>query len=353
MEARFCGFCGFRMAPISSNDWKSLTDELQPIEVDNPVILSEVKKVEGKGAQYRPGKVGAAPAPGPGSKETKGPRVVGKWEEPPVRVFPRGTQSASKDTSKGRENGDSSIVASAPPPAPRPSTVPPGKATASGRPVTGGMKAVTPLIEEPPPPPPVAPRPPMRVTPPPYRPSPFEVAPTSPPVRQTPTPRSPVRQTPAPPPPVGQTPAPPPPVQATPPPVQAAPPPPVQAEPSTPGGPDSRTARRYRRFPLKVEVGYATDHNFYTGFLENLSSGGLFIATHQPTQIGEVMEVTFTVPGIPAPCAAICQVTWLRDYDASNEDMVPGMGLKFIQLDPKVRAAVELFIKHREPIFFD
>ena len=320
MEARFCGFCGFRMAPISSEDWNHLTNELPPIEVESPVILTEVNKVMGKGAQHLVGPVGAANPEAPTDKETpQGPRVVGKWEEPPVRVFPRGKGPGPRDTSMGRERGDSDVVASAPMPRPRSSTVPPGKAIHSGRSVTGKMEPPLPYL------------------------GPDELLPVEPaPAVPPPPPAQVVPPTPAPP-------------------VQAAPP--IQApRPSTPlpmapaparDQPDGRTARRYRRFPLKVEVGYATDHNFYTGFLENLSSGGLFIATHQPTQIGEVMEVTFTVPGIPAPCIAIAQVTWLRDYDASNDDMVPGMGLKFIQLDPKVRAAVELFIKHREPIFFD
>lgn len=301
MDARFCGFCGFRMAPIGSQDWKSLASELQPIDVESPVMLSEVSKVKGKGAQHLAG-VGDTPSLHvPQGKESVGPRVVGKWEEPPVRVFPKRQGAGAKGTSKGREPGDSGIVANVPTPTPTP-------------------------------PPPAPPAQVVRPTP----------APPAQVVQPTPAPR------------------PTPPVQAAPPPPAQPPaqthrpstPPPV-ASPQAADLPDGRTARRYRRFPLKVEVGYATDHNFYTGFIENLSSGGLFIATHQPTQIGEVMEVTFTVPGIPAPCIAIAQVTWLRDYDASNEDMVPGMGLKFIQLDPKVRAAVELFIKHREPIFFD
>ena len=321
LEARFCGYCGFRMVPISSQDWQALTDQLQPIEVESPTMLTEVKKVKGKGAEHLArvgrdgGMAGLVPEPAPKDKQTQGPRVVGKWEEPPVRVFPQKTGPGTKDTSKGRDPGDGGLIVSAPMPSPRPSTVPPGRATSEGRPLTGKLK----MVDS---------GPPMPVSEPPVRvPMPSPHAPIQPPVRTTP-----------------------PPARVTPPP---APPDASSPKPPLPGQADGRTARRYRRFPLKVEVGYATEHNFYTGFMENLSSGGLFIATHQPAQIGEVMEITFTVPGIPGACVAIAQVTWTREYDATNEDMVPGMGLKFIQLDQKVRAAVELFIKHREPIFFD
>ena len=41
IEARFCGYCGFRMAPISSQDWRTLTDKLRPIEVESPTMLTE------------------------------------------------------------------------------------------------------------------------------------------------------------------------------------------------------------------------------------------------------------------------------------------------------------------------
>ncbi len=99
-------------------------------------------------------------------------------------------------------------------------------------------------------------------------------------------------------------------------------------------------------------MGYATEHNFYTGFLENLGCGGLFVATHSPADIGEVIEVTFTVPGLAQSTTAVCQVQWGRDFNDHLPEMIPGMGLRFIKLNAEARAAVELFIRNREPIFF-
>lgn len=111
--------------------------------------------------------------------------------------------------------------------------------------------------------------------------------------------------------------------------------------------------RTFQRFPLKVEVGFTSEHNFYTGFVQNLSSGGLFVATHNPSKVGEVLEISFSVPGLERPCTALCLVRWIREYDPLVPDMVPGMGLQFSQLEPEARSAIELFIQHREPIFFD
>ena len=57
-------------------------------------------------------------------------------------------------------------------------------------------------------------------------------------------------------------------------------------------------ARQSQRFPLKIEVTYSSEHNFYTGFLQNVSSGGLFVATHHLASVGETVAVVFTVPGL-------------------------------------------------------
>ena len=152
---------------------------------------------------------------------------------------------------------------------------------------------------------------------------------------------------------------------ASPPPIPAdalAPPEPARMPPGlesdelptvAPPDPQVDHERGCKRFPLKVEVGYASEHNFYTGFMENLSSGGLFVATHNPAELGDVVEVTFSVPALHRNCTAMCLVQWTREYNPSMPDMIPGMGLKFVKLDSDARAAVEIFIKHREPIFYD
>lgn len=126
---------------------------------------------------------------------------------------------------------------------------------------------------------------------------------------------------------------------------------PLPADPH--GSTERDESRSYPRFPLRVEVSYGSEHNFYTGFLENVSNGGLFVATHQLAEIGDLFELTFTVPGLNRVCTAVCRVRWLREYDPEQPDGVPGMGVQFSQLEPDARAAIELFIRHREPIFYD
>jgi hypothetical protein len=65
------------------------------------------------------------------------------------------------------------------------------------------------------------------------------------------------------------------------------------------------------------------------------------------------VEVTFTVPGLRQSYIAVCRVRWLREYNPDSPWAAPGMGLQFGELDADVRAAIEVFIRNRDPIFFD
>jgi len=107
--------------------------------------------------------------------------------------------------------------------------------------------------------------------------------------------------------------------------------------------------RQFQRFPLRVDVDFGSEHNFYTGATENISRGGLFIATASLAEVGQLISVTFTLPNLARPCTVPCEVRWCR---RSGE--VPGtsggMGLRFLHLNPEVEAAIEAFIAHREPI---
>ena len=55
--------------------------------------------------------------------------------------------------------------------------------------------------------------------------------------------------------------------------------------------------RAAERFDLEVKVDLESDHNFYTGLTQNISSGGLFIATNALRKIGDRITLKFSLPG--------------------------------------------------------
>lgn len=112
--------------------------------------------------------------------------------------------------------------------------------------------------------------------------------------------------------------------------------------------------RKYPRKPLQVEVGVYTESNFYQGFSENISEGGIFVATYDIRSKGEIIELEFKLPGEEEPIRVKGEVRWIREYNPTNPEMSPGMGIQFIGLSEEAKKKIERFIKEkREPYFYE
>jgi uncharacterized protein (TIGR02266 family) len=107
------------------------------------------------------------------------------------------------------------------------------------------------------------------------------------------------------------------------------------------------------RIELEVEVGLETEHNFYTGLTQDISSGGIFVATGLSYRVGEKMTVRFTLPGRKEPIVAESEVRWIRDSRYTKTDAPDGVGLRFISLPPADQAAIVSFLESRDSLFYD
>ena len=113
-----------------------------------------------------------------------------------------------------------------------------------------------------------------------------------------------------------------------------------------------KEARRDPRVSLKVEIDIHTETNFYTGFAVNISSGGIFVATHVPAQLGEKIPVSFMLPNGKKPIETVGTVCWFREYNPLYPDVHPGMGLRFEELEDEDDKIIDDYIKnYREPYF--
>jgi uncharacterized protein (TIGR02266 family) len=114
--------------------------------------------------------------------------------------------------------------------------------------------------------------------------------------------------------------------------------------------PDNR--RRASRYSVDLDVTMSSDHNFYAGFAENISSGGLFVATYVRRPKGDRMEIVLNLPGHPEPIRAIGEVRWVREF-SERSNVPPGLGVRFVELPDGAAAAIDRFLKDREPLFYD
>lgn len=115
--------------------------------------------------------------------------------------------------------------------------------------------------------------------------------------------------------------------------------------------PDS-VRREHERYAVDLQVSVLSEHNFYAGLAENLSAGGLFIATHQLQKVGSKIELSLRMPDSTETFAIHGEVRWVRVYN-EHSDTPPGLGVRFVELPVGAAAAIERFLAQREPLFFD
>ncbi len=95
-----------------------------------------------------------------------------------------------------------------------------------------------------------------------------------------------------------------------------------------------------------------TDHQFYNGFSENIEEGGIFVATFDPKPVDAKVIVNFKLPG-GHPVTARGVVQFVREYNPLTPETPPGMGVKFTDLLKEDKVAIENYLEHRAPMFYD
>lgn len=137
------------------------------------------------------------------------------------------------------------------------------------------------------------------------------------------------------------------------PPPLPAPPEPAAPPPVEPPAPSSRPSMRaHERRAVELEVDFASDSNFYVGFAENLSGGGVFVATYVLRPIGTRIDLDIQLAGDAEPLRVRGEVRWTREPSRSG-DLWPGMGVRFEGLAPEDEARILAFVGKRDPLFFD
>ena len=117
---------------------------------------------------------------------------------------------------------------------------------------------------------------------------------------------------------------------------------------------NQQNVRAAERFDLEVKVDLESDHNFYTGLTQNISSGGVFIATHHLRRIGDRITLKFTLPGSDKTLDVETEVRWIRENTAlMRAEGGTGMGVRFINLSPETSAAINAFVQARESLYYD
>jgi uncharacterized protein (TIGR02266 family) len=110
--------------------------------------------------------------------------------------------------------------------------------------------------------------------------------------------------------------------------------------------------RRHRRVTIAAEVHLESESNLYAGITNNLSEGGLFVATADLLAKGTVLDLEFSIPDGGPPIRTTGVVRWLRE-DLEHIEAPPGMGIQFVELADATRHRLERFVQQRDTLYHD
>ena len=107
--------------------------------------------------------------------------------------------------------------------------------------------------------------------------------------------------------------------------------------------------RTQARFDVDCAVTVNSEHNFYAGFVQNLSVGGIFIATHIVHPVGTRFNLSIHLGESGGLVRGIGEVRWIRAVD--HESAQPaGLGIRFLELEGDGAERVRRFLEERSPL---
>jgi|WetSurMetagenome_2_1015567.scaffolds.fasta_scaffold319504_2 type IV pilus assembly protein PilZ len=101
--------------------------------------------------------------------------------------------------------------------------------------------------------------------------------------------------------------------------------------------------RTSERFAVDIQVDCATRDMFVSNRVMNISRGGLFIASEQPLPISTQVRLKLSL-GDSVTIEAQGRVIWNYDIRKGSSKVIPGTGIKFLDLSPEHAAHLESYL---------
>jgi len=102
--------------------------------------------------------------------------------------------------------------------------------------------------------------------------------------------------------------------------------------------------RAYKRFSKILEVKYSSVKGLISDWTMNISKGGMFISTRNPLPEGTNLTLKLKVPESEEEITLEGEVVWKVKPEESGGTLIPGMGLKFKNIDEEVIKKIERII---------
>ncbi len=109
--------------------------------------------------------------------------------------------------------------------------------------------------------------------------------------------------------------------------------------------------RKTTRMKLHAKVTVQSESNFFMGFTENISEGGIFVSSLSPPALGERVELSVAVED-SEPISVSGVVRWHRQ---GPDGATSGCGVEFGDISDDLRRQVEALLigLEKEPLFYE
>lgn len=100
------------------------------------------------------------------------------------------------------------------------------------------------------------------------------------------------------------------------------------------------------RVPILVtHVTARSEGKTFFGYAKNISCTGMFIQSINPKEPGEQFEVEFSLAGTDDILSSNVVVVWNQGYTKGLAKNPPGMGLKFVEMNPGFSAKIAQWVE--------
>ncbi len=105
----------------------------------------------------------------------------------------------------------------------------------------------------------------------------------------------------------------------------------------------SNRRKNLRKQLLVLKIRGEDKRGVFFGYAKTISRGGMFIASVNPKKVGEEFDISFSIDDLKMDLKCRCVVVWSREYDSLTKQE-PGMGIRFIDLDPETVEKIDEWI---------
>ena len=107
--------------------------------------------------------------------------------------------------------------------------------------------------------------------------------------------------------------------------------------------------RAHQRFEVDIPVDCSTRQMFLSNHVSNISRGGLFIPSQNPLPLDAEVSLVLRLPGLPRPILAKGRVVWNYDIRKGTTRVIPGSGIKFVDIPAGDRAQLAEYLERLDP----